>query len=1344
MKPLVVRIWVVVLLVVCRQATAEVRDIQMHSLGIDKGLSHQSVNCFCQDEFGFIWIGTTDGLNRYDGYTVDVFRPDDAPYSIASNNIRQLYCDQRGSIYIRSHSRIERYDQRLKRFETIYEGDVQTMACDSRYIYLVDKEQIWRIDHREESSRKKPVLIYSFANADRHPDAIKQIVISDSGLILASAKLGIVELVEDHLVRRQPIYDVNSLVWDPQMGLWVLTRGNGLFCFDRAWQERCHYTNRSDRGDNTLLHNNVRSIVPVGNNCYYVGSFGGLQLLNVERGEFTRYEYELANNLKIRSILTLFYDNRQTLWVGTFHGGAQYHHHANAAFRFYRIRPMRSSDASSPMVCAIAEDDRGMIWLGTEGNGLICFDPEHKTFDQVRGIPSDEVIKDLYFDARRREMWAATLSHGVIRIDLNRHRVDYVGPSVLDVITGRSVGSTYNITSIVDDGLGNLLVCSNLGLVRLDREQMRFEAIDNEAFFRRSVSQIWEVAYQGDFLWMATSFDLIRLSRSTGRVRHYSFADILGRSAQQHIAHLLVDGVGTLYLGASGAGLFRYDAERDSFDHIGPEQGLVNGFITAMSRTAPTTQDLAGVVYVGHSHGISWLGPTGEMENYNLMNNSPLSTVNENGLYVTRDNNLLVCGLQGLLVIRPDAMTQRTSDYDIYVKDVLVDNRSVMPLDSLHLMEASSFYQDHLELPSRYSSVTFEVAQNSFHRLPAFDMEYRLEGYDGDFMTVEHGGSITYQNLPAGNYRLVVRAAGVEQGEHRPQTTFSLRVKAPIYARTWFLLLIAVVVIAVGLKILQLWLHRQKLEKMLHLEQVNAQKLRFFTNLSHEFRTPLTLIMGQVEMLLARQDMNPSIYNKVLGIYRNTQRLKGMVDEIIDIRRLDQSRLHLLVARYDLAAALTVIWHSFQDFATQHQIELTFEAPSEPVEAEFDTRQLERVINNLLSNAFKYTKSGGSIAIRLTCDGNEACIAVSDTGIGIATEHLNHIFERFWQEERANASIEQYGSGIGLSLAKNLMEMHDGRIEVKSRRGKGTTFYVYLPLTMRRDNPHAAFIEADGQPEWAFEDAQISMLSAEPATEQEGGVRPKVVLVEDNAEMRELLRQIFEPYYRVSLAKQGVEGLELVRSEQPELVVSDVMMPEMTGFELCKRLKTEFETSHIPVVLLTAYTKEEHMIDGLLTGADDYIAKPFNARILLARCNNIIEQRRRLQTRYGQSADEDASMLTSHPQDRRLLEEVSAVLEDHLSDSEFDVADFARELRLSRTMLFAKLKGITGQTPNEFILSYRLNRAKKRLLEDGAVTVAEIAYDCGFSTPSYFIRCFRSRYGATPNVWRKQSRAEEA
>ena len=1344
MKRALHTLFLLLMLVVAHRASAEVRDIQMHYLGIEKGLSHQSITSFCQDEFGFIWIATQDGLNRYDGRVVDVFKPDGRPHSISSNNIRQLYCDGQGSIYLRSFTCIERYDQRLGRFETLYEGDVESMACDSLHLYLVDKGQIWRIQHRHEECRKKPSLIYSFSQSGLNPGTITHLVITDTGLAMRSSKWGLIELVDDKIIRHQQIGDLNAMLWDPAEGLWVLTRDSGIYCFDRSWQLTRHYTTRNG-GGNVLAHNNVRSIVPIGDHLYYVGSFGGLQLLDTRTDTFTDYDYEQANNIKMRSILSMFYDRQRTLWMGTFHTGVQYHHSIDEGSRFYRIASTSLGESSSPIVCAVAEDDNGLIWLGTEGDGLICFDPARGSFNRFAPIASNEVIKALYFDRERRQMWATTLFHGVVRIDLKNNSIRWISPVVTDVLTGRSVGEANNSTRILEDGKGDLLICSRIGLVRLDREQMRLEAIDNEALFRRSVSQIWDAVLDGDDLWMATSFDLMRLSRSTGKVSYYSFADISGRQASQYISHLVLDHSGRLYLGSSGGGVFRYDVESDRFEQLGNRQGLANGFITALAAASPS-ENGAGEVYVAHSHGFSRIDASGEVENHSLLNSSPLMTINENGLCALSSRHLVVCGPQGMLLLQPEQMKPRALDYDIYIKEILVDNRKVEPLDSLQLLGAVPLYERSLELPSRHSSVSFVVAHNNYRHLPATELEYCLEGFDSSFKKLDNGGEVTYTNLKGGNYRFVVRGVAMAEGVNTPEASFSLKVRTPLYGRLWFQLLVLLILGGIGATVFRLWLRRQKLEQMLrieqveknHIEQANAQKLRFFTNLSHEFRTPLTLIMGQVEVIIARQDVKPSVYNKVLNIYRNTQRLKHLVDEIIDIRRLDQSGLRLQVGRHDLKSAVQEVFLSFQDFALHHRIDFKLEAPEGAFEADFDRRQMERVLNNLLSNAFKYTKAGGSIYISLTAVGDdELCLAVSDTGVGIASEHLNHIFERFWQEERANASIEQYGSGIGLSLAKNLVEMHNGTIEVESTPGRGSTFSLRMPRTMRRDNPHTTFVEVEGEP--LVEIPPMAELPAPPESEQP----LKVVLVEDNDEMREMLRQIFEPFYQVSLACNGEEGLELVRKTQPDLVVSDVMMPCLSGIELCKRLKTEFETSHIPVVLLTAYNSEEHTIEGLLTGADDYVAKPFNVRILLARCNNIIMQRRRLQSKLAQSADQSVQMLSHHPLDQKLLTDAMAIVEAHLSDSEFSVVTFAQELGLSRTLLFSKLKGITGQTPNEFILGIRLSRAVKRIGEEPSVTIAEIAYDLGFSTPSYFIRCFRARYGVTPNAWRKQALAEE-
>ncbi|MDE5963464.1 MAG: hybrid sensor histidine kinase/response regulator, partial [Alistipes sp.] len=347
-----------------------------------------------------------------------------------------------------------------------------------------------------------------------------------------------------------------------------------------------------------------------------------------------------------------------------------------------------------------------------------------------------------------------------------------------------------------------------------------------------------------------------------------------------------------------------------------------------------------------------------------------------------------------------------------------------------------------------------------------------------------------------------------------------------------------------------------------HIEQTNAQKFRFFTNVSHEFRTPLTLIMGQIEVLLMRQDIAPSIYNRILSVYRNTQRLKNMVDEIIDIRRLDQSRLRLHVARENLTSVAKGIWLLFHDYAVQRGVEFLFTGPETPLETEFDRRQLEKVLDNLLSNAFKYTASGGKITMNVIAETDEAVISIADTGVGIAPENLDRIFERFWQDEQANAAVDQYGSGIGLSQAKNLIEMHGGRIAVESEPGKGSVFSIHLPRSLRRDDPNIIFIEAVDKQQQTFLEQELSEKSLEPDSEKV----MKILIVEDSAEMTEMLCQIFEPLYEVHTAANGADGLRAARTIQPDLVLSDIMMPVLSGFEMCKQLKSGIETSHIPVV----------------------------------------------------------------------------------------------------------------------------------------------------------------------------------
>lgn len=1316
------------------RAVGEVREMQMRFLGVEDGLSHQTVNCFCQDEFGFIWIGTADGLNRYDGRSVDCFRPDGKPWSISSNNILQLFCDRSGYLYLRSNNCVERYDQRLKRFEVLYEGDIQAMSLDSTHLYLIDRNRILRRENRQGASTPFET-IFACNDASLPSDDLGKLVLTDRSLVVSSATMGLIEIVDGKIVHREDLRRVYSLSYDEDGYLWVTTRGDGLYRFDAEWN-LTHY--KHIEGDaSSLLHNNVRSIVRVAEGRYYVGSLGGLQQFDIVSGCFTPCHYELASNLKMRSIFSMFVDDNGTLWLGTFHGGVHYYDHTNEAYRFYHSMSVNRHTSRLPLVGAIVEDNDGNIWLGSEGSGLIRFSPQNEKFTLLGQLGTDEVVKALYFDADRNELWASTITRGVFRLALNTGRVDHIPPEVVDVFTGKTVAKLYNPIRMIEDGRGNLLLGTSEGLVRLDRRQMRLEAIDNEAIFRRNVSQVWDMVREGDRLWIATSFDLICLMWESGKVDYYSFADITGRNTKQYISHLHLDRKGRLWLGSTGSGVYRYRPEQNTFEAVGSSRSLANGYITAMAEGGD-----GSTLYIADSHGLCAINDNRVVDQYTLTNNFSLTSVCYHGLFVSRNNDLYICGPQGMIRAQRRQFDKRASDYKVYIKDVWVDDQPVMPRDSSGLMEASALYQQQMVLPSRHSSITFCFAHNNYRNFPVTELEYCLEGFDSAFRKADGSTSATYMNLAPGRYRFVVRGERAEQSKSTPEATFELRVRAPLYAQTWFQFALFLLVLGVGWRFYRIHLHRQQLEQMLryeqrekeHLEQINTQKLRFFTNISHEFRTPLTLIAGQIELLLARKDMQAPIYNKVLSIYRNTHRMKQMVDEIIDFRRFDQTSLRLAVCRENLTDVAKDVWLSFYDFSVQHRIDFRFEAPRKAIEAEFDRKQIERVLNNLLSNAFKYTPEGGSITVTLTADATRASIAVADTGVGIDAKHLSHIFDRFWQEEQTNAVVTQQGSGIGLSLAKNLVEMHDGTIGVESTPGKGSRFEVSLPLVMRRDNPYAGFVEAD----LGLSDCLPSPNEYVAIPEEFEKERPHLLIVEDNEEMRELLRQLFESAYRVSLAANGAEGLERARREQPDLVLSDVMMPVMSGFELCRSLKTDFETSHIPVVLLTAYNAEEHTLEGLSVGADDYVAKPFNSSVLLARCNNIVVQRRRLQARFGETADVEEVQAMSNSQDAKFLSDVVAIIESRLADPKFNINALASTLGLSRTLLFAKLKGVTGQTPNDFILSCRFNKARKLLVEIPSATVAEIAYDLGFSTPSYFISRFRARYGITPNAYRKQ------
>lgn len=1318
------------------------KDINMRFKSVRQGLSHQTVNCFYQDEFGFLWIGTQDGLNRFDGRKFDIFKPDNTnPFSINVNNIRQICGDKTGLLFIRSLQSITIYDMRLDQFTTLTEGKVSAMCYADGSLWVATDKEIYRY----RNAKQKPELFFSFGSMQSKED--KDIIINsliichDQSIAVGTSNQGIFRLSRAGKVLQQVnIGAIFSIMEDRCGCLWIATRNRGLTRLDIDGH-RTDYRH-SKVAANSINHDNVRHVIQANDSLLYIGTLAGLQTLNLVSGIFTDYQYDLnieAND--VRSIVSMFYDRSGTLWLGTFYQGIQYYNIANDMYHFYRPSTAVSGHLNSRIISSITEDNQGRIWFGSEGKGLYFYDnvkKEFSTFEQeYRKEQPLKTVKSLYYEAKQHTLWVASLYQGLSRINLQTGQVDYISEEVVDT-QGKQVGKAYNIVKIIEfEGRDSLLLASKDGLLILDKKELTLHPFKYCSPTPKQISQVWNMTFdkEGD-LWVTTSFDLLRIELKHSLTKSYSFSQISQSNAQHNINHILCDTKGRIWLGSTGSGIYLFNKKTNRFIGYGSKQRLENSFITNLAESP-----MDGTIYVGTNGGLSKFNPlTTTFENYSPQSDFPLDNVNDGGLYISSNHKIYVAGLAGVVAITQEKLNKKPIDYNIFIKRILVDNRELQPLDSLNLMTATTLYQHHLRLPPQYSSVTFEITSNLLNNTSNIGWEYQLEGFDQEFIKAGDNTMITYTNLHPGHYLFRVRGDQSQTNQANIYSIpFELIVEAPIYERNWFKMVVACSLIFILWYFIRVYWIRKNLRQSLmnekrekeYIENANQSKLRFFTNISHEFRTPLTLISSQLEMLLMHKDIAPEVYNKIIDVYKNSHRMNNLVDEVIDIRKQDQGFLNLTITKENIVAVINEVCCSFYSYAKLKKIALHFSSTLEQADLYIDKIQIEKVFYNLLSNAFKFTQPGNRITVDLCEKGDyDIVISVNNWGHGIEKEKLVHVFERFWQDHTTTTRTAIKGSGIGLSLSKEIIEQHRGSISVESEVGGVTSFIV----TLHRESNAEAVTELP-------ESKQLSNLYLIESQEISEMVPPnkeiKILLIEDNSEMLEILVRIFEPIYDVYKATNGRDGVNIACSLQPQLILSDIMMPIMSGLEMCETLKNNLETSHIPIVLLTARNTEEYMLEGLHTGADDYISKPFNIKILVARCHNIITTRKLLQQKFKLNGESIVNELPLHPIDKKLLMDATAIVESYIDNADFDVATFARELCMSRTLLFTKIKGLTGQTPNDFILSMRIQKAAEKLKNDPQALIADIALNYGFSNASYFIKCFKNAYGITPASYRR-------
>ena len=833
------------------------------------------------------------------------------------------------------------------------------------------------------------------------------------------------------------------------------------------------------------------------------------------------------------------------------------------------------------------------------------------------------------------------------------------------------------------------------------------------------------------------------------------------------------DNQNRLWVGTDN-GLNLLDAETGQFTSYFERDGLSNSIIQSI------LENEEGDIWLSTQQGISCLhfseNQLRSVKNFDAFDGLQDNFFNDDASAKTAAGHLIFGGVNGLSIFNPKEIHTDTIAPKIAITDFRLSNLSV-PIGEMEngriVLSKNISETKRLELTHRDNVVSFEFTGLHFGEPKKLRYAFQLEGFDPDWVYADASQRIAhYTNLPHEEFTFKVKAANGD-GVWCEPVELHLTVNPPFWLTGWAYALYTLA--AAGLfylvwRITRLraeFRHSLELEHLERgkLEEVNRLKFQFFTNISHELRTPLTLIISPLEQLL-QNPKNRKTHQLFTRMHHNANRLLTMINQLLDIRKSEAGLMNLHAAEGDLVEFCKEITVSFKNLATQRNIQLNFSAQPEEIAAWFDHDQLEKVLFNLLSNAFKFTNDGGRVEVEIKkleigklspISNFQFLISVKDTGLGIPKGQLENIFDRFYQVEKTQEWARKSGTGIGLSLAKMIVEKHHGEIKVESEEGKGTTFHIHLQSGKAHFSeaellPAEESIITDGLPSFALPDSPEALSGAsEVGDERENAIlaetnvidknggkgKPLILLVEDNHDIRDYLRENLSANYLISEASDGQEGLEKALADPPDLILADIAMPRMDGIEMCGKIKSNIETSHVPIILLTARTSLVFKVDGLETGADDYVTKPFHMRLLAARIKNLIDNRASLRKQFAKTFDLSPSGLVLNSLDEQLLSQIKLIVENHIDDSSFSVDQLARAVNMSRTKMYRKIKGLTGKSPNQIIRGFRLKRAAQ-LFGTGQYNVSDVSYMVGYNDVKSFREQFKKEFGVNPSAYVKE------
>jgi signal transduction histidine kinase/ligand-binding sensor domain-containing protein/DNA-binding response OmpR family regulator len=1352
--------------------------IKFTTLTVQEGLPSNTANAIIKDRNGLMWFATTNGLGKYDGSTFVTYRNEPGnPYSLPNNEVLTLFEDRQGKIWVGTGGGgLCYYDQKYDRFVS-YQGDgswKQMSNISARAILEDHQGQLWvgtygalkKFDLKTGRITSPPlpksalidpgtfVILCLFEDQEK-----RMWVGTNKGLFLYNPQNGQFKKFEHLASDPLSLSDnaVKAITADRQGNIWFATLnglsmwlGNGKFKVFR------HDISRSQ----SISNNTIVTLGLGSDGKLWIGTEDGINIMDPVTASFRRIGPDPRDIFSIKSkyIRTFFNDPKGIFWVGTLGGGASKYNQHLPLLNLKRSNPFDPAGLQSPFVTSFAEYRNGNVFVGTDGGGLQLFDkvsglfktyPVNSKLDRSQALG----IAALHLD-HSGQLWAGTYHHGLFQIDPTTKAFKQF------VSDGTTKGPAFNsITCFTEDQKGKLWMGTvGHGISIYDPKTQLFTSFDkySSAGFRQPLplnGYINSLTIQPDGdIWIASSGTGIAVYHAdNGTISHYNKAN--SGLADDVVVDLLVARDGTLWAGTN-QGISCFNPKTKRFISFTEHDGLGNGFVKNIQ------EDNHGLIWLSTDRGISSFDRNKKtFRNFTTENGVQTSSfLNGSGLK-THDGDLFFGGQDGFNYFTPAKLPLLPQmPGPVIFNELKISNVTITPDPDGPIKEQlTSAREIRLHYGQNFSigyvATDFTAPKQDLYA-------YRLVGYEKEWNYVHKARTANYTNLDPGNYVFQVMATRNDRDWGNTISEIKITVRPPFWRTIYAYFIYGILAISVlmlirrrGIQKLQrqFQISQEKLQAKQLIEQERLQaerlheldqaKIKFLTDLSHEFRTPISLILAPVEKLLERPFKREDAPHLKM-VSRNVKRLLNLVNQLLDFRKMEEHELKLNLMPADIIQFILDAAESFEDVADRKKIDLQVTTAQPHWRTTFDHDKLEKVIFNLLSNAFKFTPPGGSVHLDMALSQSESAypvleIRVTDSGVGIAEKDLEKIFERFYQADQ-NGRILNQGTGIGLSIAKEFVELHHGQIHATARPTGGSVFLITLPVlavpetTDPVEEPVVTLTSIS---------ADIELLPESFKVDQDTNALPTVLLVEDNEEFRFYLADHLKQHYHIIEAGNGKEGWQKALSAHPQLVVSDISMPEMNGIELSKKLKSDKRTSHIPIILLTAMTGEENQLKGLQSGVSDYLTKPFNFQILQAKISNLLLLNKKLKATYSKQIQLSGTETVCESADVKLLNMIMKRVEDQLSDSELSVEELSRHVGMSRGSLYYKLLEITGLSPVEYIRTIRLEKAKV-LLESSDFNVAQIAYMTGFGTPSYFSRKFKAKYGTLPSEYLIERRAQ--